>query len=233
MTWAQLRMAYLQATGDETAGRQEGWMHLSEGHRDIGLLIDLPEVNVQEDLTITAGNDFFFVASLSPLFAVLDMSNITEGMPMYPEPGGMTGRRRYITSTGQPATGSVTHYQRDTDRIWVRSTPTVATTVRVRLQRHLDDITDSNLNEQPIVPPQYHMAIVYAAAEKYFLLHPKTEGSIVGDKVVPVDLAEKYKAAKIEAVASRKSAVAEEDRPRSETMRLRGYRLGARSRGCR
>lgn len=229
MTWAQLRVLYLQAVGNDASSREEDWTHLSEGHRDIGLLVDLPEVNLQEDAVISSGNDFLFVSSLTPLFAILDMSNITEGTPMYPEPGGMTGRRRYLTNTGQPATGSVTHYQRDTDRIWVRSTPTAATTIRIRMQRHLSDISDADLNDQPIVPPQYHMAIVYAAAEKYFLLHPKID--MAGD--IPVSKSETFKSAKVEAVTSRKAAVVEEDRARVETMRLRGYRLGVRSRGTR
>lgn len=225
MTWAQIRQLYLQAAGNDPAARDEAYVHLSEGQRDIGLLIDLPEINSREQITVGAGNDFVFVESLTPLFAVLDMTNITDGVPMFPEIGGMTGRRRYITSTGQPLSGPVTHYQRDGNRIWLRNTAAVNTTLEVRLQRQLDDVDEGSLSDQPVPPTQYHMAIVYAAVEKFYLLHPKIE--TVGD--IPVSMSEKYKTAKIEAIASRKVATVEEDRPRRETMRLSGYRLSPRS----
>ncbi len=217
---------YLQVSGDPDDAKQEANTHLSEANRHIGLLIDLPELNSRDQVTVQTGNDFVFVESLSPMFALLDMTNITDGVPMYPEVGGMTGRRRYITTTGKPLAGPVTHYQRDGNRIWLRGTANAPTTVEVRLQRHLDDIGDNDLNDSPIVPPQYHMAIVYAAAEKYYLLHPLVD--MMGE--IPVSRSEKYKAAKLEAVTSQKSAVVEEDRPRRETMRLSGYRLAARSR---
>jgi hypothetical protein len=226
MTWAQIRQLYLQVCGDADAVKKEAYVHLSEANRHIGLLIDLPELNTRDQVTVQSGNDFVFVESLSPMFALLDMTNITDGVPMYPEVGGMTGRRRYLTTTGKPLTGPVTHYQRDGNRIWLRGTANVATTVEIRLQKHLDDLGDSDLNDSPIVPPQYHMAVVYAAAEKYFLLHPMVD--MVGE--IPVSRSEKYKAAKLEAITSQKAATVEEDRPRRETMRLSGYRLSARSR---
>lgn len=191
------------------------------------LLINAPETNaIVESVTVPSGQDYIFSATLgSDMFAILDVINTTDNYKALPEPQGMIGRSMLCTVGGKPASGPVTHYIRDGNKVWVRNTPTTDTTLQFRIMRVMPDLSDTDINDTPIVPSTYHMAIVYAAAESYYMFHPSTD--MVNE--VPVILSEKYKAAKMERISTQREAVMEEDRSRFEAYRVSGYRLGART----
>lgn len=228
MTWAQIRLAFLQAVGDSEAARDpnELYIHLSEGYREVASRVDVPELSaVDEAVVVKSGSDFVDVGNVDfDIYALLDVYNVTGNYPMYIEPAGMTGRNRFLSSNGQPPSGSVTHWQRDGSRVWVRNTPSADTTLRLRVRQQTPTITSAMLNDRPITPPQYDMAVVFAAVENFYNLHPKIES----DGNQQVILSQKYQAAKEAKLAAPRDVRVEEDRAHAETMRLRGYRLRGR-----
>lgn len=226
LTWAQIRQLYLQAVGDSEVGREEQYLHLSEGYREVASRVEVPELSaVDEAVIVRSEDDFVDIANVDfEIYALLDVYNVTGNYPMYIEPSGMTGRNRFLSNSGKPPSGSVTHWQRDGSRIWVRNTPSVDTTLRLRVRQQTPTISAAMLNDRPITPPQYDMAVVFAAVENFYNLHPKTETS--GDQQVV--LSQKYQASKEAKLAAPKDVRVEEDRAHAETMRLRGYRLRGR-----
>jgi hypothetical protein len=228
LTWAQIRRHFLQIVGDNAAGREECWLHLAEGQRDCASRVKVPELQaIDESVTVPSEMDRIAVTAIDfDVFAILDGFNVTDGREVHPEPGGMTGRRRFLTTTGKPPSGPITHYQRDGGDIYVRNTPSVDTVLRFRIRRQMPSLSDANLNDYPLLPAEYHMAIVFGAAQNFYQTHPRKE---VLDGVA-IDYAEKYRVSKEEKLVAPAQSVVEEDRSRRETFRLRGYRLGPRSR---
>jgi hypothetical protein len=226
MTWAQIRMAFLQAAGDSEQAREEAALHVSEGYREIAAGSDVPELAAIDSLVpVPAGVDYTDVAAVDfSVYALLDAYNVTGGYPLYPEPGGMTGRNRFMGTTGIPPLGTITNYQRDGGRIYWRNTPASDAQIRLRVRLQTPTITlaADTLNESPITPAQYDMAIVWAAAESYYTLHPKNE---VDGAQAPTPLSQKYRDAKQAKLSVVVNPRVEEDRAHSEVMRLRGYRM--------
>ncbi len=226
MTWGQLRIGFLQATGDSESAREEAYMHLSEGYREIASRVDVPEMNaIDSAVVVPAGADFVEVSTIDfETYALLDVYNVTGNFPVFIEPAGMTGRNRFLSNNGVPPSGSLTNFQRDGTKIYIRNVPTVDTTLRLRIRLQTPTITIALLNSRPITPPQYDMAILFAAVENFYNLHPRIEGE--GSQ--QIILSQKYQAAKEAKLAAPADVRVEEDRSHSETMRLRGYRLGGR-----
>lgn len=226
-SWATIRDLYVQAAGDTPRGFQESWDHLAEAQRFVAAAVDVPELNaIDTDVSVTSGNDYVAISSFDyGVYAILDVFNVTDGVPMHPEPAGMMGRRAYLSTTGQPPAGSITHYQRDGARLYVRGTAAATTTLRVRFQRQMPDLSDSDASSVPITPQQYDRAIVHKAAELYYLLHPKENETGEGQL-----LSSKHRAAYQELLSEPKSPRVDEDRPRQEVFRLSHFRPTPRSR---
>lgn len=229
-TWATMRLEFLQLVGDSQVAREEAWGHLSEGYRSVATHkdVEVPELNAfDEAVTVTAGNDFVAVSSIDlRVFAILDGFNVTQGFEIYQEPGGMVGRNRFLDTTGKPPAGEITNYQRDGVRVYVRNTPSVDTVLRFRVRQQTPVLTAADANGSPLTPSEYDSAILFGAAESFYLYHPKTD--MVDEH--PVILSDKYRAARQIKIAEVKPTKAVEDKSRRETMRLRGYRLAPRSR---
>lgn len=225
-TWAQLRLAFLQGAGDSETARAEVWLHLSEGYREVASRLPVPELyGVDDSVVIPSGRDYFEVAGIDlDLYALMDVYNVTGNFPMYPEPAGMTGRNRFLSDNGKPPSGSVTNYQREGSRVWVRNTPSVDTTVRIHVRLQTPMLSMAMVNDIPLTPSQYDMAILFAALENYYNLHPKIEG----EGSSQIILSQKYQSAKEAKLGAPTPPRVEEDKAHSETMRLRGYRLRRR-----
>lgn len=227
MTWNLIRKLFLQAVGDNASAREEAWLHLTQALRLVTTdpAVDVPELAVIDDtFVITASTDFTEMASLDfDSFAILDVFNKTKGYPIDPEPGGMTGRRRYLDTTGKPPAGEVTHYVRDGTKLYVRSLPSENTTLIVRARRQVSALSDADLNTSPITPEQYDWPIIYHAASNYFSVHPAAgeDGP---------DMAERFAARAKNQIGGLQNVRAVEDKPHRGTMRLRGYRLSPRTR---
>jgi hypothetical protein len=229
-SWAAVRLLYLQACGDTPRARLESWDHLAEAQRLLAASIDVPELNEIDDTVVVAsGADYVTTSSIDySVYAVLSCFNKTSGIPMYPEPSGMIGRRSYLQTTGKPAAGTITHYQRDGSRLYVRGTAEDDTTIQVRVQRQMPNLSDADATGTPITPQHYDRAIVHKAAELYFLLHPNENQVTDGER--SFQQSSKHRDAYRELATEPKSVRAEEDRPRQERFRLTHFRLAPRSR---
>jgi hypothetical protein len=228
--WRTLRALYLQAVGATPRAALESWEHLSEAQRLVAAAIDVPELNsIDESLIVAPGADYVNVSSIDfSVYAVLDCFNVTDGIPMFPEPSGMTGRRAYLTTTGLPSEGTPTHYQRDGARLYVRGTPAVSTTLRVRVQRQMPDLSESSYDDLPVTPQQYDRALVHKAAQLYFLLHPAENQVADGDR--SIQQSSKHAQAFSELVGGVKPVRVEEDRAANNRFRLTNFRVAPRSR---
>lgn len=229
-TWADLRALYLQATDATPAAALESWSHLGEAQRALAGEIDVPELAaIDTTVVVVAGDDYVAVSNIDvTVFAIRDCFNMTERIPMYPEPAGMTGRRLYLSNDGKPDVAALTHYQRDGVRLYVRGTAAVDTTLRVRVQRQMPDLSASSAGEEPITPAQYDRALVHKAAELYFLIHPR-DNAAGGDGSGPRNSQEQERAYN-KMVASQKSVPGEEAQAHSKVFRLSGFRPAPRSR---
>lgn len=228
--WASLQYLFLQATGGTPRALHESWSHLSEAYRLLAAEIDVPELAaIDETVTVTAGNDYVDVSGIDyTVYAILDVFNKTAGTPMFPEPSGMTGRRLYLETTGKPAEGTLTHYQRDGSRLYVRGTAAVNTTLMVRVQRQMPDISAADSASAPLTPQQYDRALVHKAAELYYLLHPDENSVSQGER--SFQQSTKHRDAFDSLAARPKSPRVEEAAARVSRFRLDGFRLTPRSR---
>lgn len=227
MTWAMIRKLFLQAVGDNQSARDEAWLHLTQALRLITTdpAIDVPELAVIDDtFVVVASTDYTEMSSLDfDSLAIMDVFNKTRGYPIDPEPGGMTGRRRYLDTTGKPPSGEVTHYVRDGTRLYVRSTPSANTTLIVRARRQVAALSSADENSSPPTPEQYDWPIIYRAAENYYSVHPMAgEGA--------PDMAGRFRVQAQGQINGLQNVRTVEDKAHRGTMRLRGYRVGPRTR---
>lgn len=228
--WGSIRQLYYQATGGTPRAINEAWSHLSEAHRVVASSVDVPELaGIDDEVIIPAGSDFVEISTIGlPVYAILDVFNKTDGIPMFPEPMGMTGRRTLLDTTGKPPVGALCNYQRDGSRLYVRGTAEVDTTLRVRVQRQLLDLTDADVLTTPVTPQQFDRAIVHKAAELYYLLHPDENSISQGER--SIQQSSKHRDAYGDLTAQPKSVRAEEAMARVSRFRLSGFRLSPRSR---
>lgn len=229
-SWAGIKLLYTQACGDTPRCKLEAWDHLAEAQRMLAAVIDVPELNaIDESVVVSSGADYVATSSVDySIYAVLSCFNVTDGVPMFPEPSGMIGRRSYLTTTGKPNVARLTHYQRDGSRLYVRGTAEEDTTLQVRVQRQMPNLSDSDATSTPITPQHYDRAIVHKAAELYFLLHPGENQVTDGER--SIQQSSKHRDAFRELATEPKSVRAEEDRPRQERFRLTRFRLSPRTR---
>lgn len=228
LTWGQIRLHWKQIVGETSAAETEVYDHLTEGYRSVATnpAVRVPELAaIDESVTFTSGSDSFAMSGIDfDTYAILDVFNKTGGYPLEPEPGGMTGRRRYLDTTGKPPSGAVTHYQRDGVLLYVRNTPDTDTVLIIRVQRQVPAITAADLNSSPLTPAQYDWPIIYAAASNFFSCHPRIEGD------PPLNYASYYSGLAKEKIGERVDPRVEEDRPRRAAFRVQGYSLMPRSR---
>lgn len=230
MTFAQLRALFLSAVGDNASAREECWSHLTEGYRlvtvDPG--VKVPELaSIDESVTIALGADYAEMTAVDfSVFAILNVFNVTSGYPLEPEPGGMEARARYLqAATGKPPSGAITHYQHDGTRLYVRNTPDVATALMVRARKQVAALSDADLNSSPLTPPNFDFAILYNAVGSYHSIHPQMSA-----EGLPVNEADRYFGLAKAKIGTMTDMRAVEDKVRQESTRLRGYRMGPRTR---
>lgn len=229
-TWKALRDLAIQACGGTPRAENEMWSHLSEAHRLLASQLDVPELaSIDTDVLITSGTDNVAVSTIDfSVFAILDCFNKTDRIPMFPEPFGMSGRRMYLEETGLPPAGSVTHYCRDGSKLYVRETPTEDTTIMVRVQRQMPDLSSADATSAPITPQQYDRALVHKAAELYYLLHPNE--NVITDGQRTTQQSDKHSGAYDRLIQTPESVRAKENMARVGRFRLTGFRITPRSR---
>lgn len=228
--WNTLRELAIRACGGTPRAVDEAWSHLSEAHRLLASQLDVPELAaIATSVTLPANNESVAISTISStVYAILDIYNVTDGIPMYPEPAGATGRRSFLTNTGLPYAGVPTHYVHDGTTLYVRGLPTQDTQLRVRYQRQMPDLSGADGSSAPITPQQYDRALVHKAAELYFLLHPNENLLRDGDRTT--QQSDKHGAAFDKLVGDPNSVRVEENMARVGRFRLSGFRMAPSSR---
>ena len=227
-TWGDLRRLYLSACKNQQAARTEAWDNLGEAHRLVSARLDLPELaEIDESVTVASGNDYVTMATVGfSVFAVFTVFNVTDGIIMRPEPSGMIGREALLEkTTGKPASGTLTHYQRDGVRLYVRGTAAANTQLRVRGKKRASDLSESDIANAPTTTPEYDRAIVAKAAELFFLLHGDENTADAKGRT----LSDKFGEAFNSLLPLPESPRVAENLPRTEVIRLSGYNMSPRS----
>lgn len=231
-TWGELRKKYLSAVGKRTSAEQEAWDHLSEGYRRVASRLDLAELRVP-DATVTVAADAHYFEHDCDAYAIRSVFNSTDGQPMHQEHGGMAGYNRYLepssAGTPKPPAGTPTRYVRVGNKVFFRDRAARETIFVIQFDFQVPAIVAADINNHPVTPPQYDIAIVYLAVRSYFLAHPDEDTSPEGQPPPSQKLA----AAADEILARSKDPVAIESKAERTVVRAAGYRLLPRCAGRR
>lgn len=187
MKWAQIRDLYLGTVGSSPAGGSEAFLHLSEAKRQVYARLEVQEIEETDIETLTvAGQDY--VEKPSDLEWILTLVNVQTGEKLQAEPTGMRGRMLYCEpGTGKPAEALPQWWVVSNNRIWLRPTPDEAYPIKILGKRHAVEVTRDDLNNEPEIPADYHMALVFAAAASFLRLHPDVSKAL-SDGYVKTDL---------------------------------------------
>lgn len=231
-TWGQLRQKYLSAVGKRDAAEQEAWDHLSEGYRRVASRLDLPELRVPDAIVTVAEDDYYFEHDCDA-YAIRSLFNATDGTPMHEESGNMSGYNRFLepsaTGTPMPPRGVPTRYFRAGNKVYFRDRANEEKKIVVQFDLQVPDVTVADINNHPATPAQYDLAIVYAAARSYFLVHPEQNVAPDGQQKP----SESLTAAIDEVLTRSKDPVEIESKNERLTIRVAGYRYTPRSHGRR
>jgi hypothetical protein len=234
MTWSELAELFVRGTGEGGIAEIEKWTHLTEGYRRVAShpRVEVPELTnpdatftIEESAPDAADWPDYFETDCD-VYAIKSLTNETEGFPMYPESGGLTGRQRFLEPGGEPPRGGVRWWAREGTRIYVREAPAADTTIRIRFKVQVPQLDATYEDKHPLTPPQYELAILHAALESFYAVHkpPAEEG-------VPALAVAREHAGQAESIIARSvDPRAIEDRSRHQRIRLAGYRFTPSSR---
>lgn len=225
-TWGELRKMFLIGSGEKAHAEQQAWTFLTEGYRMLCNRIEVPELDVPDaTVALALGDDSFEMDC--DAFTIRSMFNVTDGVPMYREPGGYNGRQRFLEqTTGKPPQGSPEHYVRTGNKIWVRDTADAAKTLKIHYKIQPPDVAAANINDHPVTPSHYDTAIVQAAIYKFFTTYTQLNKAEEGQPLPSQVAKEAFDAALAEQV----SEVEVETRNEHSTVRIAGFRYAPRSR---
>ena len=221
MNWAQIRKLYLRSVGETTAAAEEWSLHVSEGYRRACSRLNVRELETAIDLTTLDGQDYLLLPA--NVYHVIECVNLTSGWPLAPEENGVRSRSRYFDADEEkPAEGEPTNYVLTGDKMFLRPTPDGAYELRLRYRIKPPTIGEADMGSEPVIPAQYHMAIVHGATVSYLRTH------IEADQVPPG-----AQSPSLRAENSFQSALMEPDLPKDRErfdqrgrMYLKSFRFG-------
>lgn len=238
LTWGEIRKAFLDIAGRSGDAEKQAYVFLTEGYRRLLRQTDTPEAFTAED-TVAVGADpedateFLDYVPMSDLntngIVHIDSAlNLTDGIRMEIEEGGMPGRDRYLAKlrTGftrsKPGFGPPRFFVSYGERIYLRPCPSSATTILFRYRTEPAALTSADLNSSPTTPNRFDWAIVYLAAEAYLQAHPEQ----VTEQRNPAA----FKQSAMELIHEPKQRTAEEEKTSYRRYRLSGFRFSPMSR---
>lgn len=178
ITWDTIQQMFLESTGDTAAAQREKWIHLSEGYRRVASQLDVPELT-QPDARVTipadpavSGEFLDYVDVDCDLSAIRSIFNVTDGHPVHLEDGDARGRDRYLQTDAKPPEGQVVRALRMGNRLYVRDRPTESVTLKIIFKVQTPNLSDADLSDHPLLPAQYHLAILHKSLESYWSIHP-------------------------------------------------------------
>lgn len=226
MKWSEIRNLYLRACKGSEDAVHESYQHLTYSYRKLCALMELPELHVP-DAEVTANSTEDFVEIDPDVYAIDYVIHVKDGHRLDPEPGGMRGRSRYFESgETRPPLGIPNFYQRRGHRIYLRDTPRENTLLKISFRLHPPPVTADVLDEHPITPQEYDMALATYAAGSYFVLHPPENS----DGMVDYQRGANLQSAAFSDVTGNRKATAEENMDRRQWTVQSGYsfNLGGR-----
>ena len=130
--------------------------------------------------------------------SVYTIVNSQTGEKLMAETDGMRGRMRYCEpDTGRPAEACPQWWVVANGRIYLRPTPAEMYTLRVLGKMRPPEVSRDTLDDEPIIPPEYHMALAFAAAVSFLRLHPEVSGQL-GEGSVKADLEQQVEMALVD-----------------------------------
>lgn len=178
MNWANIRKLFLRSVGETTGAVEEWAIHVTEGYRRVCARLNVRELEETVVMQTAPGVDYLLVPT--NVYHVLDCVNLTSGWPVVPEESGARSRGRYMDpGEGQPSAGPPTRYVLTGEKMFLRPTPDGEYDLQLRYRLQPPAVEDSDLGSDPLIPPQYHMAIVHGATVSYLRTH------IEADQVLP------------------------------------------------
>ena len=221
-TWAQIRDFYLGVAGKSTESVAEAYDHLTVGYRRLASLVDVEEL-YQPDARLSVADGGDFVSLPGDVFALYYVFNLTHGLKMQPEEGGMRGRSRYLeASTGQPPQGIVSFYARAGGRLYLRDSARGKQDFKLQYKLAPPDVTPASLADHPLTPPHLDWSLVWFAAANYYAAHPEKE-TYPGEGGGPTISAQALEARSMALIGEPKPPKAHESNDRREWVRQRGY----------
>lgn len=193
LNWGRICDLYLSAVGESGAAVAEQFLHVNEGRRQVYAKLEVEELE-ETDIQVIAVVSQDYLETPIELEWILSLVNVNNGQKLTAEPGGMRMREQYCApGTGKPAEGAPQWWVRSNRRIYLRPTPDQRYVFRIFGKTRGTEITREMLEESPLIPADYHMAIVYAAAVSFLRLHPDSsmalgEGRALADLQSNLDM---------------------------------------------
>ena len=179
-----IRQLYMSACGQANSAGAEALVHLTEGIRQVTAKLDVQETE-ETDVQVPIQLDEDFVEMPPELESITTITNVNTGEKLTAEPQGMRGRSAFMEpDTGKPARGEPQFWVVSNRRIYFRGRADDNYILQVLGRRKGVALTNDLMDTEPILPEQYHMAIVHAAAISFLTLHPDV-ASAIGSDVLP------------------------------------------------
>lgn len=173
MNWAQIRQLYLSSCGPNAEVAGVEWdLHLNEGYRRVCSRVDMRELETT-DTSVTTEDGLDYVPLPSDVFSVIQVDNVTSGFALQIEPAGMRGRSQYLdANSGKPPEALPQYWETSAQRLYLRPTPDDVYRLRIRYKVAPATVSQSTLDESPVLPEHLHMAVAWAAAVSFYSSHP-------------------------------------------------------------
>lgn len=221
MNWAEIRKLFLRSVGETTGAAEEWSIHVTEGYRRTCSRLNVRELETTVDKDTSDGIDYILLPT--DVYHVIEVVNLTSGWPLVPEEAGVRSRSRYFEADeSKPAEGEPTNYVLTGEKMFLRPTPDDTYTLRLRYRIQVPQVGMADMASEPIIPEQYHMAIVHASALSYLRTHLDADQVDPGAQSPSMRAEQAFQAALVEPDLPK-------DRERFDQrgrMYLKGFRLG-------
>lgn len=231
MTIEEILHLFLKGAGNTPEAGIEKWIHLNESQRLLCGLLDLPQLHARTTLSTVANQDYVTIDDTA-VYNVDWVVQRSTGRKLDPEPGGQRGRSRFF-EVGQnrpPINANLTYWASmgvagGGTRVYLRDTPDAIYTLDISYRQHPPTWSDATSKSgSPILPLQYHMALVRGAIGSYLQLHPPPlpEGGV--DYSRGASMMEAVQAE----ITTPRNVVAEEQKDRRDYLQQAGYSFNIR-----
>lgn len=221
MTWEELIDIYLRSCRTKEDAYAERFIHMNYALGQVAQKVRLPEL-LGHNLDLVTVEEQDWITLPRQVYSVEHSSYIPTGTKLKKEPAGMRGRRRfYEPGEERPPLGDPHHWQDSDGRLWLRDTPReTGKRISISYRKRPDEITEADLDDEPIVRPEWQMALPLFAASNFYRIHPdENKETLTPDYTRSRELASQGDGE----LGLKLEPQNEESRDRNEYVRQRGY----------